>query len=149
MVFRDVTDKKLKQDEILYLCYHDSLAKLYNRRYIEEKIKQIEETSRILMESCRPTDIVARWGGDEFLILLPNTDASTAEMICENINKKCAELTDINIKLSISLGYAVRKNDNKEIQKEAMQELINNAGKQFDPDLIQLVIKENIFGDAQ
>lgn len=151
MVFRDVTDKKIKQDEILYLSYHDSLTTLYNRRYIEEKIKQIEEiesyplsiilgdinglkmvndvlghyegdrflveASRILMESCRESDIVARWGGDEFLILLPNANAAEAEMICENINKKCVELTSINIKLSISLGYAVRKNDTEEITR--------------------------------
>jgi diguanylate cyclase (GGDEF)-like protein/PAS domain S-box-containing protein len=151
MVFRDVTDKKIKQDEILYLSYHDSLTKLYNRRYIEEKMKQIEElehyplsiilgdinglkmvndvlghyegdrflkeASRILTESCRQSDIVARWGGDEFLILLPNTNASEAEMICESINKKCAELASMSIKLSISLGYAVRKNDNEEITK--------------------------------
>ncbi len=151
MVFRDVTEKKIKQDEVLYLSYHDSLTKLYNRRYIEEKMKQIEEqehyplsiilgdinglkmvndvlghyegdhflieASRILSESCRQTDIVARWGGDEFLILLPNTNASEAEMICERINKKCAELTSMSIKLSISLGYAVRKNDSEEISK--------------------------------
>lgn len=156
MVFRDVTDKKIKQDEILYLSYHDSLTKLYNRRYIEERMKQIQEleyyplsvilgdinglkmvndvlghyegdrflieASRILTEACRPSDIVARWGGDEFLILLPNTNASAAKMVCETIKKKCAELTDINIKLSISLGYAVRKNDNEEISKT-----INNA----------------------
>jgi PAS domain S-box-containing protein len=38
MVFRDVTDKKLKQDEILFLSYHDSLTALYNRRYVEERI---------------------------------------------------------------------------------------------------------------
>jgi diguanylate cyclase (GGDEF)-like protein/PAS domain S-box-containing protein len=151
MVFRDVTDKKIKQDEILYLSYHDSLTTLYNRRYMEERIKQIEEmesyplsiilgdinglkmvndvlghyegdrflieASKILIESCRQSDIVARWGGDEFLILLPDTTAAEAERICENINKKCAELTSMSIKLSISLGYATRKNDKEEITR--------------------------------
>ncbi len=151
MVFRDVTDKKIKQDEILYLSYHDSLTTLYNRRYIEEKMKQIEEresyplsiilgdinglkmvndvlghsegdrflieASEILMKSCRKSDIVARWGGDEFIILLPDTDAAQTEKICENIRKKCAELTEMNINLSISLGYSIRKNDNEEIAK--------------------------------
>ncbi len=151
MVFRDVTEKKIKQDEILYLSYHDSLTTLYNRRYMEERIKQIEEmesyplsiilgdinglkmvndvlghyegdrflieASKILIESCRQSDIVARWGGDEFLILLPDTTAAEAERICENINKKCAELTSMSIKLSISLGYATRKNDKEEITR--------------------------------
>lgn len=151
MVFRDVTDKKIKQDEILYLSYHDSLTTLYNRRYIEERIRQIEEresyplsvilgdinglkmvndvlghyegdrflieASKILKDSCRKSDVVARWGGDEFLILLPNANAAETEQICENINRKCAELTSISIKLSISLGYAIRKNDKEEITR--------------------------------
>ncbi|HEX3030129.1 MAG TPA: diguanylate cyclase, partial [Clostridia bacterium] len=168
MVFRDVTDKKVKQDEILYLSYHDSLTSLYNRRYIEERIKQIEEmenyplsiilgdinglkmvndvlghyegdrflmeAARILTKSCRPTDVVARWGGDEFIILLPNTNAAGAELICEKISKKCAELAGMSIKLSISLGYAIRKNEKEEIAKtinaaeEVMytQKMLNN-----------------------
>lgn len=151
MVFRDVTDKKIKQDEIVYLSYHDSLTTLYNRRYVEEKIRQMEElesyplsiilgdinglkmvndilghcegdrflieASETLLKSCRKSDIVARWGGDEFIILLPKTDEAGTEQICENINKRCAELTKNNINLSISLGYAIRKNDNEEIVK--------------------------------
>lgn len=151
MVFRDITDKKQKQDEILYLSNHDSLTSLYNRRYIEERFKQIEEmesyplsiilgdinglkmvndvlghyegdrflieASKILMSSCRSTDIVARWGGDEFIILLPYTDATGAERVCEEITKKCADLADLSLKLSISLGYAVRKNDHEKITK--------------------------------
>ncbi len=168
MVFRDVTDKKMKQDEVLFLSYHDSLTKLYNRRYIEERVNQIDalesyplsvilgdinglkmvndvlghyegdrfliEAAKALTESCRDSDIVARWGGDEFIILLPNTNAAEAEVICENINKKCTQLTDMSIKLSISLGYAVRKNDKEEIAKtintaeEVMytQKMLNN-----------------------
>ncbi len=151
MVFRDVTDKKIKQDEILYLSYHDSLTTLYNRRYIEERIKKIEEienyplsiilgdinglkmvndvlghyegdrflieASKILTEACRRSDVVARWGGDEFIILLPNTDAAETEVICEKISRKCAELAGMSIRLSISLGYAIRKNNKEEVAK--------------------------------
>ncbi len=156
MVFRDVTDKKIKQDEILYLSYHDSLTTLYNRRYFEERIKKIEEmescplsiilgdinglkmvndvlghyegdrflieASKILMESCRQSDVVARWGGDEFIILLPDSSAEEAEAICSEITRRCTELAGMSIKLSISLGYAVRKND-----KEGIAKTINAA----------------------
>ncbi len=45
------------------------------------------KAAEILVKACRPTDIVARWGGDEYIILLPNTDSAGAEQVCENIRK--------------------------------------------------------------
>jgi len=143
MVFRDVTDKRLKQDEILFLSYHDRLTTLYNRRYVEERIFKIEEmeryplsiilgdinglkmvndvlghaegdrflteASKILTSVCRPGDIAARWGGDEFILLLPDADAAEAERICQTIRERCADLTAIHMNLSVSLGYAARR----------------------------------------
>ena len=151
MVFRDVTDKKLKQDEILFLNYHDRLTALYNRRYVEERILKIEEAprlplaiilgdinglkmvndvlghaegdrflteaSKILAGACRPGDIAARWGGDEFILLLPDADAAQTERICETIREQCAALTAAGMSLSLSLGYAVRKDGNEEIAR--------------------------------
>ena len=37
----DITDRKKKEDENLYLSYHDVLTGLYNRRFYEEEIKEI------------------------------------------------------------------------------------------------------------
>lgn len=42
LVFRDYTEKKIKQDEIKYLSYHDQLTGLYNRRYYEETLPRID-----------------------------------------------------------------------------------------------------------
>lgn len=42
ITFFDITEKKKTKDEYIYLSYHDSLTKLYNRRYIEEKLKCID-----------------------------------------------------------------------------------------------------------
>ena len=151
MVFRDVTDKKRKQDEILYLSYHDSLTGLYNRRYVEERILKIEEMesypltvilgdinglkmvndvlgrsegdrvliegSKILLSACRPEDIVARWGGDEFIILLPGADATEAQQVCQTIRDGCVKLAAEHVNLSISLGYAVRRDDAEAVAK--------------------------------
>lgn len=41
LVFRDVTEKKERQKEILYLSYHDQLTGLYNRRFYEEELKRL------------------------------------------------------------------------------------------------------------
>ena len=42
LVFRDVTEKKDKQQKIEYLSYHDQLTGLYNRHFFEEEIKRLD-----------------------------------------------------------------------------------------------------------
>ena len=42
LVFRDVTQKRERQKEILNLSYHDQLTGLYNRRFYEEEIKRFD-----------------------------------------------------------------------------------------------------------
>ncbi len=42
IVFRDYTDKKQKQAEILYLSHHDQLTGLYNRHFFEEELKRLD-----------------------------------------------------------------------------------------------------------
>ncbi len=68
---------------------------------------------KVMQEVCRDSDIVARWGGDEYIILLPNTGLADAEQISERIRLKCSETSVNNIVLSISLGCAA-KNSAKE-----------------------------------
>ncbi|MDD3024528.1 MAG: PAS domain S-box protein [Syntrophomonadaceae bacterium] len=60
----------------------------------------------ILKKSCRQEDIIARWGGDEFIILLPRTDQETALKICERIKENSGRTEELPIPISISLGMA-------------------------------------------
>lgn len=41
--------------------------------------------ARLISAELRTNDVFARWGGDEFVIMLPNTDASAAEQTAEKI----------------------------------------------------------------
>ena len=43
IIFNDITDKVTYENEIKYLNYHDSLTNVYNRRYMEKKIKEIDK----------------------------------------------------------------------------------------------------------
>ncbi|MHB9154567.1 MAG: sensor domain-containing diguanylate cyclase, partial [Endomicrobiales bacterium] len=52
--------------------------------------KLLMKIASILKASCRNEDIVARWGGDEFIILLPKTDGKTAQVIAQRIWDDCA-----------------------------------------------------------
>lgn len=47
----------------------------------------LQTLSGILKRECRSVDVLGRWGGEEFLIILPNTEESEAESAAEKIRK--------------------------------------------------------------
>jgi diguanylate cyclase (GGDEF)-like protein/PAS domain S-box-containing protein len=65
--------------------------------------------SEIMRKVTRPEDIVARIGGDEFIILLPNTSEKVAKNIMKRIIEECDNRDIKGIKVSISLGVACKK----------------------------------------
>lgn len=62
--------------------------------------------------ACRSDDHdhIFRYGGDEFIVLLPNTSETEAEKISNRIYQSCSEIQIGSIKFSMSLGWAVKKN---------------------------------------
>lgn len=59
---------------------------------------------RILRESIRETDFAARQGGDEFALILPNTEIQVAKQICERLNQVFSEA--IGNPITLSMGVA-------------------------------------------
>ncbi len=62
----------------------------------------------IIRTNSRDEDIIARWGGDEFVLLLPRTDNKKAELICRRITESCKSAIIKNIPVSIALGVATK-----------------------------------------
>lgn len=69
--------------------------------------KLLKRAAEMFKASCGSNAIICRWGGDEFTILLPNTDESQGEKICATIKEKCND--ENSIKVNIALGCSTKK----------------------------------------
>jgi len=78
----------------------------------------LKQTAGLLRENLRAEDIVARWGGDEFAVLLPQTSGEQAERICRRIREQSAQsCRDHEIPVSLSLGAAVKSSPDQRIKR--------------------------------
>lgn len=64
----------------------------------------------ILKTVCEKDDIIGRWGGDEFIILVLNKESSYVSNLIQNIKNECAKVNDFTFNLSIALG-SVKKDE--------------------------------------
>ena len=73
--------------------------------------RALVEAATVIRGSARETDIVARFGGDEFALVLPDTGASGARAVAERIRQRIARHDflagdGLNIHLTASVGVA-------------------------------------------
>jgi len=131
-IMMDINSRKIMEDELKQLntkletqATTDYLTKLYNRRFVCERMEQeitrsnryntrfsvilldidhfkilndrfghdigdlvLKELADLLKSSCRQVDTVARWGGEEFLILCPSTDPVDAAKLAELLRRR-------------------------------------------------------------
>lgn len=141
-IVEDVSEKKKKEEEILFLSFHDQLTGLYNRRFYEEELKRLDKernlpltilmgdvnglklingsfghmmgdellikAAEIIRRGCRSDDIISRVGGDEFVILLPQTNEHEAEKIIKRINNLSNHEKVGSVDISISFGFETK-----------------------------------------
>ncbi len=72
--------------------------------------KILERVARVLEHEVRKYDIVARFGGEEFFVMLPAAHLNTGKRIAERLRKSVFEDSYLKkYKISISLGVATYK----------------------------------------
>ncbi len=82
----------------------------------------LKNAAEIIRKACREEDLIARIGGDEFVVVLPNTTANESVKVANHIKELASKEMVANIELSISYGYDTKMND-----KQSIIETIANA----------------------
>lgn len=158
VIVRNITERKIIEEQLRFLSMHDSLTGLYNRAYFKKEMvklngdnfksvgliicdidglklindtlghnegdKILADTAKLLRNCFDEKHIIGRIGGDEFAVLLIETNKYSLEEKCNSIREAIEQHNryETGIPLSISIGFAVKNEDIKcmeDVFKEA------------------------------
>jgi diguanylate cyclase (GGDEF)-like protein len=104
---------KLEQRPVAVLFADVDHFKYYNDTYGHQRGDEVlRAIGGVLKQTCRATDLAARWGGEEFVVLLPDTDSKGALAQAERVRAAVEALSDPGKHtqpggvLSVSIGVA-------------------------------------------
>jgi len=83
----------------------------------EQGDRLLRRSAKLLEDCCRADDIIARWGGDEFSILLPKTTEKEADELINRIKNKCLGTNNNKIPINLALGFSTKVNPDQNIQE--------------------------------
>lgn len=71
----------------------------------------ISSFAKLLKNNCRSVDVVGRWGGEEFIVICPDTDKEGVITVAESLREKIAEYNFNSVgKKTASFGVTIIKN---------------------------------------
>ncbi|MDF2586922.1 MAG: diguanylate cyclase and metal dependent phosphohydrolase [Anaerocolumna sp.] len=73
--------------------------------------------TELLKELCTVNDVIGRMGGDEFIILMPNTNNAKACSIKNRISEMASKKKIDSIIVSLAVGYAIKEDKGKDIDE--------------------------------
>lgn len=82
----------------------------------------LKKAAETIKKACREEDVIARIGGDEFVVILPKTDSDNTQQVSNRIKDLASKEKVANIELSISYGH-----DTKTLDTQSIVEIIANA----------------------
>lgn len=130
---REKLDEVLEDERRRFDRYHEPysliLADIDHFKQVNDRFGHqrgdavLQRFSRLLQEQVREADTLGRWGGEEFMIICPHTDAEGAHALAENLRRSVEALSlDGDLRLTASFGVA-------EVREANTDELIGRADR--------------------
>lgn len=127
---RDAKDKLLyevrriernKSSIAIIMCDIDHFKNINDVHGHDAGDKVLCELAQLFNDAVRKQDTVARWGGEEFLFILPNTTASQAQVVANKIRERASEFliehAEATLNISVSLGISELTPQNTDIEQ--------------------------------
>jgi len=104
----------------------------------------LKEFTDIISQNIRQIDIFARWGGEEFVIILPNTSLENTKKVADNLRVIIREnIFEGNLKITCSFGVSTfRDGDNQKSLMSRADEALYRA-KNSGRDRVEIEIDES------
>lgn len=111
-------EEAARQGENFIICFADidDFKKINDTFGHSQGDKFLTKIGDILRENIRKTDTVFRIGGDEFVIIFPNTTLEVAKSICLRVGVRIEELKEddsSNYKMELSYGFSEYNSNNR------------------------------------
>ncbi len=111
-----LTDTSADRSVSLIICDIDFFKKVNDTYGHNAGDAVLRHVSSIFRANARPGDGIYRWGGEEFLVVLPDTNKEQAIDIAERLRTSVMEsvchFENLNIKVTMSFGLTVLDMDN-------------------------------------
>lgn len=105
----------------------DSFKKVNDTYGHEAGDNLLRWVANILKESVRYRDVVIRWGGEEFFVLLDACDMERAEWVAKRIRKSVEKRENPICPITVSVGVALHESDKWEDTLKAADDALYQA----------------------
>ena len=93
----------------------DHFKRINDKRGHDAGDRILQGVAKLIVQSTRQTDVFARWGGEEFILICPQTSherlVALAEKIRSKIHEHTFETTQNPLRISVSIGAATAQGD--------------------------------------